>query len=113
MNIIVIIYLTKGFEEGPISFLPTYKYDIDTDTYDTSKKKRVPAYTDRILFKPSDKVSLKEYDTVQELRISDHRPVYANFLVACPISAVNGQLTNPQGIMTETGISSSQVCSIS
>ena len=40
----------KGFKEGPISFLPTFKFNTDSDIYDTSSKQRIPAYTDRILF---------------------------------------------------------------
>ena len=36
------------FEEGEISFPPTYKYKPGTDTYNT---KRIPSWTDRILFK--------------------------------------------------------------
>ena len=37
----------KGFQEGAIEFIPSYKFDIDDDddTYDTSEKKRVPSYT--------------------------------------------------------------------
>lgn len=34
-----------GYEEGPITFRPTYRYDIGTDTYDTSEKLRIPAWT--------------------------------------------------------------------
>ena len=34
-----------GYQEGPILFRPTYRYDIGTDTYDTSEKMRVPAWT--------------------------------------------------------------------
>jgi hypothetical protein len=30
----------KGFQEGPLLFPPTYKYDIGTDNYDTSSKVR-------------------------------------------------------------------------
>ena len=41
----------KGFSEPLIKFLPTYKFDKHADTYDTSQKKRVPAYTDRIIIK--------------------------------------------------------------
>ena len=41
----------EGFSEGDISFLPTYKYDPGTNTFDTSHKQRIPAYTDRVLFK--------------------------------------------------------------
>ncbi len=44
--------LTKRLEEGVINFKPTFKYDNDSDVYDTSKKMRVPSWTDRILYKP-------------------------------------------------------------
>ena len=35
--------------EPEITFLPTYKFDENSDEYDTSSKKRTPSYTDRIL----------------------------------------------------------------
>ncbi|GCB85307.1 hypothetical protein scyTo_0025918, partial [Scyliorhinus torazame] len=35
----------KGFKEAEISFLPTYKFDIGCDVYDSSAKKRTPSYT--------------------------------------------------------------------
>ena len=34
-----------GYDEGPILFNPTYRYNLGTDTYDTSEKMRVPAWT--------------------------------------------------------------------
>ena len=37
--------------EPEIKFLPTYKFDKNSDVYDTSSKKRVPSYTDRILYR--------------------------------------------------------------
>lgn len=38
-------------KEPKMSFLPTYKFDKDSDVYDSSEKHRVPSYTDRILLK--------------------------------------------------------------
>lgn len=38
------------FVEAPISFPPTYKFDAGTSLYDTSEKKRVPSWCDRILY---------------------------------------------------------------
>lgn len=34
-----------GYQEGPLLFRPTYRYDIGVDTYDTSEKMRIPAWT--------------------------------------------------------------------
>jgi hypothetical protein len=50
--------------------------DNGTDEYDSSDKARIPAWTDRILYKGA--VKLAAYDRA-ELRTSDHRPVYAIF----------------------------------
>ena len=63
-----------GFEEGPLNFRPTYKYDPDSDLYDTSSKKRAPAWTDRILWKAGTNCTALSYGR-HELRHSDHRPV--------------------------------------
>ncbi|TFK55545.1 DNase I-like protein [Heliocybe sulcata] len=65
------------FEEGPILFRPTYKYDVGTDNYDSSEKMRIPAWTDRILYKGK-QLDLTAYARA-ELRSSDHKPVYAVF----------------------------------
>ncbi|KAG2154990.1 phosphoinositide polyphosphatase [Suillus bovinus] len=65
-----------GYEEGPLLFRPTYKYDLGTDNYDTSEKMRIPAWTDRILFKG--RFDLAVYSRA-ELKGSDHRPVFALF----------------------------------
>jgi hypothetical protein len=34
-----------GYDEGPLLFPPTYKYDVGTDNYDSSEKMRIPAWT--------------------------------------------------------------------
>ncbi|EAX97351.1 Endonuclease/Exonuclease/phosphatase family protein [Trichomonas vaginalis G3] len=49
--------ILTGFEEGPITFPPTYKFDVGTNTYDTGPKHRAPAYTDRVIVKTSDRRS--------------------------------------------------------
>uniref|UniRef100_A0A0W0EZ96 phosphoinositide 5-phosphatase n=1 Tax=Moniliophthora roreri TaxID=221103 RepID=A0A0W0EZ96_MONRR len=35
----------EEYEEGPLLFRPTYRYDVGTDNYDTSEKMRIPAWT--------------------------------------------------------------------
>lgn len=42
----------EGWREGPITFLPSYKYDVGTvGLLDTSEKKRAPSWCDRILYR--------------------------------------------------------------
>ncbi|KAF6748564.1 Endonuclease/exonuclease/phosphatase [Ephemerocybe angulata] len=72
----------RGFSEGPITFLPTYKYDPRSDEYDTSEKRRHPAWCDRILWKAREadrmqQLSYKRY----EVNVSDHRPISATFVI--------------------------------
>ncbi|KAK3087489.1 hypothetical protein FSP39_006595 [Pinctada imbricata] len=71
----------NGYQEGRINFKPTYKFDIDSDVYDTSSKLRIPSYTDRVLFRSKKKngIACLNYDAVMNLKVSDHRPVFGVF----------------------------------
>jgi hypothetical protein len=62
----------ENFDEGPLTFDPTYKYDNGSSTYDSSEKARTPSWTDRILFKGKH-ICLLEYSRGEQL-MSDHRP---------------------------------------
>ncbi|ELW66550.1 phosphatidylinositol 4,5-bisphosphate 5-phosphatase A isoform X1 [Tupaia chinensis] len=88
--------ILKGFQEGPLNFAPTFKFDVGTNKYDTSAKKRKPAWTDRILWKvkapsggpsPSGReshrlqVTQHNYRSHMEYTVSDHKPVAANFIL--------------------------------
>ena len=69
-----------SFVELPITFEPTYKYDVGTDNYDTSEKKRAPAWCDRILYRGTGRVKQVAYRR-HEVRVSDHRPVSGLFKI--------------------------------
>ncbi|KAK3308157.1 Endonuclease/exonuclease/phosphatase [Chaetomium strumarium] len=71
----------RAFEEMPISFAPTYKYDVGTDNYDTSEKRRSPAWCDRLLYRcGAGRGRIEQLDYKRhEVRVSDHRPVSGRF----------------------------------
>eukprot|EP01041_Mallomonas_annulata_P002141 gene2141-4173_t len=92
-----------GLKEGKISFLPTFKYDKRSDSYDSSAKRRSPAWTDRVLYTADESsgkdigiisqgsdagssdnsvplLSLRDYSSIDS-RHSDHRPVVAKFSI--------------------------------
>ncbi|KAG7513083.1 inositol polyphosphate 5-phosphatase K-like [Solea senegalensis] len=100
--------ILEGFMEGPLKFPPTYKFDVGTHTYDTSAKKRKPAWTDRILWRlrrtgspvPSHSAALQRgltswlggatkvtqhtYGSHMGYTVSDHKPVSALFSLHFP-----------------------------
>ncbi|CAA6656992.1 unnamed protein product [Spirodela intermedia] len=80
----------KGWNEGRIYFAPTYKYSNNSDAYageivSSSKKRRTPAWCDRILWH-GEGFQLLSYAR-GESKFSDHRPVCGVFLVEVSVAA--------------------------
>ncbi|KAI9207174.1 Endonuclease/exonuclease/phosphatase [Polychytrium aggregatum] len=76
----------RTFQEGSIKFPPSYKYDIGTSNFDSSEKKRIPSWCDRILWHSNplhrddaEWLSLLWYKSCMALTLSDHKPVMALF----------------------------------
>ncbi|MCO5565706.1 hypothetical protein L7F22_019380 [Adiantum nelumboides] len=73
----------KPFREAMIQFAPTYKYDRQTDSFDSSEKQRVPAYCDRILWysrsEDAHAIQCLQYTSQPHIKMSDHRPVVGRF----------------------------------
>ena len=69
----------RAFNEMPINFAPTYKYNVGTDEYDTSEKQRSPAWCDRLLYRGLGKIKQIEYRRHDCIKVSDHRPVSGRF----------------------------------
>ena len=74
-----------GFEEGPLTFVPTYKYQPGTDIYEQrpEKKLRAPAWCDRILWLAQEPEHVQQwtYNRSETPNISDHKPVYSTLRV--------------------------------
>eukprot|EP01104_Vermistella_antarctica_P017880 TRINITY_DN6440_c1_g1_i1.p1 TRINITY_DN6440_c1_g1~~TRINITY_DN6440_c1_g1_i1.p1 ORF type:complete len:823 (+),score=144.59 TRINITY_DN6440_c1_g1_i1:161-2629(+) len=74
----------QGWEEGKVSFRPTYRYLRGTNDYN-DELGRIPAWCDRVLWKslsPSDarSIHLHQYESIAgALLSSDHHPVRAVF----------------------------------
>ena len=91
------------YNEDRIDFIPTYKFDKNSEEYDSSPKMRSPAWTDRILYfldngikndvlsvLPLSRQNLSEepkllltneYMSVDS-RASDHRPVVCRLVMS-------------------------------
>jgi hypothetical protein len=72
----------RFFTEGPLTFAPTYKYDRNSDEYDSSEKRRSPAWCDRILWRSSAASRVRQLHYRRyEVNVSDHRPISAAFAI--------------------------------
>lgn len=72
----------RSFSEGPLKFAPTYKYDRRSQEFDSSEKKRCPAWCDRVLWRSKVPERVKQlHYTRYEADVSDHRPISAAFEV--------------------------------
>ena len=101
-----------AFIEPPLNFRPTYKYDFQSDVYDSSSKARIPSWTDRILHVPKGLQCLA-YNADNSVRTSDHRPVYATFVVELAFHAEHEVATPSKPRDHPEFSSESQVCVIS
>ncbi|KAK6130617.1 hypothetical protein DH2020_035592 [Rehmannia glutinosa] len=71
-----------GWSEGTLSFAPTYKYELNSESYVGEEPKagrRTPAWCDRILSFGTG-MRLLSYRR-SEVKLSDHRPVTASYMV--------------------------------
>ncbi|PKA57756.1 Type II inositol 1,4,5-trisphosphate 5-phosphatase FRA3 [Apostasia shenzhenica] len=87
----------QGLREGDFKFPPTYKFQrhqAGFTGYDSSEKKRIPAWCDRILYRDNRSVSLSDcslecpvvasilqYEACMDVTDSDHKPVRCIFSV--------------------------------
>ncbi|CAB4257204.1 similar to Saccharomyces cerevisiae YOL065C INP54 Phosphatidylinositol 4,5-bisphosphate 5- phosphatase with a role in secretion, localizes to the endoplasmic reticulum via the C-terminal tail [Maudiozyma barnettii] len=92
----------EGFEEPPITFLPTFKYILDgTNKYNP---KRVPSWCDRVLYSTYNSKIKTKYTSMrreQPLLFSDHQPV--NLTATLP------ELYYPRHAITISSISTNHV----
>ncbi|KAK8946590.1 Type I inositol 1,4,5-trisphosphate 5-phosphatase 12 [Platanthera zijinensis] len=87
----------QGMREGQIKFPPTYKFERHQpglSAYDSSEKKRIPAWCDRVLYRDNRSISVAEcslecpvvssialYEACMDVTDSDHKPIRCIFNV--------------------------------
>ncbi|KAL6509838.1 Inositol polyphosphate phosphatase, catalytic domain ues [Orobanche gracilis] len=75
-----------GWSEGTLNFPPTYKYELNSESYcgeDPKAGRRTPAWCDRILSFGRG-MKLLSYRR-SELKLSDHRPLTATYMVEAEV----------------------------
>lgn len=118
MNLSILTRFSYLLLEPPLNFRPTYKLDTNSDEYDTGSKKRIPAWTDRVLYVKSEGFRCTAYDSDPSLRTSDHRPVFASFISVIELNSAvchdepDKNLTDAADGAHPVFSSETQVCSI-
>ncbi|KAF5093355.1 hypothetical protein D0Z00_004099 [Geotrichum galactomycetum] len=72
-----------GFKEAPITFPPTFKYQIG-NPQNVYKTNRTPSWCDRIMYlgyKESDSEAIIKYNIIPSVLTSDHKPLYLGIAV--------------------------------
>lgn len=71
--------ILKTYSESDIKFPPTYKYQLNSNAFDDSRRS---SWTDRILYKAKQcDIKSMNYWTTSMIRFSDHRPISNLFLL--------------------------------
>lgn len=112
-----------GFVDLTPTFLPTYRFDVGTSTYDTSDKHRIPSFTDRILVwcrRPSMRplVKVDSLTAVMQVMSSDHKPVQAMLRLPVLVEVPEQKACMTQKLMEKVksvglGLASCGNCTIS
>ncbi|KAG6557250.1 hypothetical protein Mapa_001177 [Marchantia paleacea] len=111
-----------GLREGHIKFPPTYKFDKGLTVYDTSEKRRIPAWCDRVLFRDSFdngtdashgikltrpiKATVVSYEAIMEIEDSDHKPVRCLLNVDLSVIDENARRREYGDVMRDANIQS-------
>lgn len=95
-----------AFHEDPITFAPSYKYIIGTETFDLSPqsntKSRTPSYTDRIFYTPHSNLKPLSYGSLMSFAISDHKPVYAQYEITAQFINQSTRKTVVQDVLKQS-----------
>lgn len=72
--------ILKTYSESEIKFSPTYKYKLNSDLYNLSRRS---SWTDRILYRTNQcHIESINYWTTSMIRFSDHRPISNLFFLS-------------------------------